>query len=172
MKIEPTKIKDCHIVLLDRHDDDRGFFVELFREPGPGPLAGPWLQGSCSRSRKNVVRGLHVTEYAKLVTCVRGRVFDVVIDPRQASPSYGKWIGAELSPENARQVYVPAGCGHGFMALEDETTVVYLQGGQWDPHKEYAVHWRDPTLQIAWPAADAYSLSAKDEKAPPLYHRA
>ena len=168
MKVEPTGIAGCLIVSLDRHDDERGFLFELFREPGPGsPSAprGPWLQVNCSLSHKNVVRGVHVAPYAKLVTCVAGRAFDVAVDLRPASPSFSKWSAVELSPDNARQLYIPASCGHAFMALEDDTTMVYLQDGLYSPVSDRTVHWRDPTLAIAWPAADRYVLSAKDENA-------
>jgi dTDP-4-dehydrorhamnose 3,5-epimerase len=168
MKAEPTIIADCFIVSLDRHDDERGFFVELFRDLGRQPWAGPWLQANCSRSGKNVVRGLHVAPYAKLVTCVSGRAYDVVVDLRPSSPSYRKWTAVELSPANARQVYIPASCGHGFMSLEEDTTLVYLQAGLYDASRDRTVHWRDSSLGIEWPAADRHILSAKDDQAPRL----
>lgn len=164
MEVIQTAIADCLVLVLNRHADDRGSLTELFRSSRyqAHGLSTPWTQINCSTSRKNVVRGIHSAPFAKLVTCVHGRVFDVVVDLRPGSGTYGRWIGEELSPANGRQVYVPPSCGHGFMALENESIVVYAQTGEYDPKIERTVNWRDPKIGIVWPAAEEYILSPRD----------
>jgi dTDP-4-dehydrorhamnose 3,5-epimerase len=168
MKILPTPIAGCHVIHMDRYPDSRGSFVELFNERRyqESELAGPWKQLNCSHSRKNVVRGIHIVPFAKLVTCVKGRVFDVVVDMRPSSATYLRWFGEYLSEENAVQVHVPSHCGHAFMAVEPDSIVVYAQDAEYDPAAETSVHWRDETIGIAWPDADEYLVSAKDQAAP------
>ena len=170
MQVTPTSIQDCWLLLLDRHADDRGSLTELYRESryAPHNLVGPWQQINCSCSRQNTVRGIHAAPFAKLVSCVAGRVFDVAVDLRPASPTYRRWFGQELSPEKANQLYIPPNCGHAFMALEDNSVVVYAQTAQYQPHVERTIHWRDPAIDIAWPVADTYILSARDRDAPRL----
>lgn len=165
MDVIRKAIADCMVVVLDRHTDARGELTELFRASrySAHGLTTPWTQINCSTSRKNVVRGIHIAPFAKLVSCIHGRVFDVVVDLRPASPSYRRWISEELSPANGRQIYVPPGCGHAFMALEPDSTVVYAQTGEYDPKVERTVHWRDPEIGIVWPVADEYILSPRDK---------
>jgi len=170
MEIRTTAIADCRLLILDRFQDTRGVFAELYRAGryAPSELAPAWRQINCSTSRKNVVRGIHAAPFAKLISCVHGRVFDVVVDLRPASPTYKRWVGQELTPENGLQVYVPPGCGHGFMALEDDSIVVYAQSGEYDPKIERTVHWQDEQIGIQWPAAAEYILSPRDREAPGL----
>jgi dTDP-4-dehydrorhamnose 3,5-epimerase len=168
MKILTTPIAGCQVIVMDRHPDSRGSFVELYNESRyhKGELARDWKQINCSHSRKNVVRGIHIVPFAKLVTCIKGRVFDVVVDMRPSSPTYLRWFADYLSEENAAQVYVPPHCGHAFMAMEPDSILVYAQDAEYDPAVETSVHWRDETIGIAWPYADEYLVSPKDQGAP------
>jgi dTDP-4-dehydrorhamnose 3,5-epimerase len=172
MQLLPTPIHGCFVVALRRFEDERGSFEELYNRQRYRaqdlPIQDDWQQVNCSRSRRNVVRGIHVAPFAKLVTCLRGRVFDVVVDTRPDSPTFRRWHAEELSDDNARQVYVPPGCGHGFMALDEDNLVVYLQTATYDPTVERTVHWRDPGLAIPWPPAERYVVSARDEQGPGL----
>ena len=188
-----TLVNDCLVIYPDRHSDDRGAFFELYNEHryierfiGLRDLSNPkmdniatnilecrWLQTNCSVSNRNVVRGIHLASYAKLVTCVLGRVWDVVVDLRVMSPTYLKWFAIDLAHDrNAEptQIYVPPGCGHGFFSYEDISVVVYQQTGQYDPVNEKCINWRDPTLKIEWPEAPEYILSQKDNEAPYLHN--
>jgi dTDP-4-dehydrorhamnose 3,5-epimerase len=168
MRILTTPIAGCQVIQMDRQPDFRGSFVELFNERRyqQSGLAWPWQQLNCSHSRKNVVRGIHIVPFAKLVTCVKGRVFDVVVDMRPASATYLRWVGEYLSEENAGQVHVPSHCGHAFMAMEPDSIVIYAQDAEYDPAVETSVHWRDETIGITWPDADEYIVSSKDQVAP------
>jgi dTDP-4-dehydrorhamnose 3,5-epimerase len=164
MELMPTPIADCCVLVLDRYADSRGVLTELFRGSryaGHG-LPTAWTQINCSTSAKNVVRGIHIAPFAKLVACVQGRIFDVIVDVRPGSASYRRWVGEELSPTNGRQLYIPPGCGHAFMALEEQSTVVYAQTGEYNPAVERTINWRDPQLGITWPVADKYILSPRD----------
>ena len=155
----------------DRHVDDRGYFQELFNA---NRLDSCWeffppfgtRQINLSQSHANVVRGLHVAPYSKLVSCVRGRLFDVVVDVRENSPTKGRWYGVWLTDQNQKQLLVPRGCAHGFFSAEDCTTMLYAQDGTYSPKEEYAINWRDPEFMIDWPEAVSYNLSSKDSTAP------
>jgi dTDP-4-dehydrorhamnose 3,5-epimerase len=169
MQIIQTPIRDCVVLVIPRFEDDRGFFEELYNEDRYGRAAAldrVWRQANCSRSRRNVVRGLHLAPFAKLVTCLRGEVFDVVVDLRPSSPTYRKWTGWRLSEDNAHQIYVPPDCAHGFMALGEDNLVVYLQTATYNPKGERNLHWRNNDLGIDWPPAVDYIVSARDEQAP------
>jgi dTDP-4-dehydrorhamnose 3,5-epimerase len=172
MQLLPTPIHGCFVVALRRFPDERGSFEEVYNRQRyraqDVPIQDDWQQVNCSRSVRNVVRGIHIAPFAKLVTCLRGRVFDIVVDMRPDSPTYRRWHAEELSDENARQIYVPPACGHGFMGLDEDNLVVYLQTATYDPAVERTIHWRDPRLAIPWPAAERYVVSARDEQAPGL----
>lgn len=112
----------------------------------------PWLQKSWSRSRRHVLRGLHTSTYAKLVTCIRGAVYDVFVDTREGSPTFLKWVGVYLSEKNRRQIYVPAGCAHSFLTLEAVNDVIYLQEGVFNPPEERDLLWNDASVAIPWDA--------------------
>lgn len=180
MKVNRTKIKDCLVVEGDRHFDHRGFFQEIYNDEHaydaalherPGIPRLYWsAQTSFSNSKKNVLRGLHRAEYAKLVTCISGKVFDVVVDLRSNSPTFKEWVGVELSQDNSFQIYVPPGCGHGFLALEDNSSVLYMQSNVWRG-KDVNIRYDDPDLNISWPKPRLdefglahYILSEKDQK--------
>ena len=168
MNVIETEVKGCLLFEPQKYTDERGYFVELFNQSRYGvwfDLVPRWQQVNCSKSHKGVVRGLHVAPFAKLVNCVKGRIFDVAVDPRPDSPTYLKWVGYELSEESGMQLYIPAGCGHGFMALE-ESVVVYLQDSIYDPKAESSIHWQDPIFAISWPCDKGYIVSDKDEVAP------
>jgi dTDP-4-dehydrorhamnose 3,5-epimerase len=167
MKVSTTEIQDCLLFETQNWTDERGYFRELFNQTRY-ELGRDFKQVNCSVSHKDVVRGMHITPFAKLVSCVKGRVFDVAIDPRPDSPTFLKWTGCELSPVNGRQLFVPPFCGHGFMALEDDSIVVYLQDSTYDPKVETSIHWLDPTFAITWPAIKSCIVSAKDDTAPQM----
>ncbi len=154
------------IIEGDKHSDDRGWFQELYSTAGKFPhLIGKERQLNLSCSKKGTVRGMHVASFAKFCTCVKGRVYDVVADLREKSPTYMKWFGIWLDSESLKQIFVPAGCAHGFFALEDDSMFLYLQDGTYAPNNEKQINWRDPKLGISWPYAQEYILSDKDKNA-------
>ena len=134
--------------------DERGFFQELGR--------GEFKQVNWSSSRLGVLRGLHYATYPKLVTCLTGHIFDVAVDCRLDSPTFGKKSYAILDRKNQAQVYIPACFAHGFMALED-SNVVYMQGGEWQ-NDDITVHYADPTIAVEWPGDGGVIVSKKDQE--------
>lgn len=175
LKLTPAGgLEGLLLVEASSYPDDRGVFMESFRADD-WSKAGlpPLLQDNLSRSRKGVVRGLHFqkNEHAvgKLVRCARGRVFDVAVDLRKASPTYGKWAGVELSEEGNRCLWVPAGFAHGFCALTDDAVVTYKVTGYWSAGVDGGVRWNDPAIGVKWPvAASEAVVSAKDAALPLL----
>lgn len=174
MQIELTHVKDCFVVTCDRHEDNRGFFQELFEnnkygmesdefEPRVGYVSKSWKQVNWSHSYPNVLRGVHYAEYEKLVTCITGKIWDVVVDLRPSSPTYLAWVAQELSKDNMKQMFVPKGCGHGFYAFE-ESNVVYLQTGLFAVKGEHTIKYDDPTLGIHWPGQNQI-ISSRDANA-------
>ncbi len=154
------------------HPDPRGHFFELWRADGYAAVGLPaaFVQDNVSRSRRGVIRGLHAqfpVEQGKLVTVLRGAIFDVAVDARRGSPRFGRWAGATLRADEARQLWVPPGFLHGFQALEDDTVVLYKVTGPYDRPSEVAVRWDDLAIGIQWPLSDQI-LSTKDEAAPTL----
>lgn len=167
MEVSKTEVKDCLVLRPIVHTDDRGHFAELFHLERHKLLGDwEWVQVNCSKSKKGVLRGLHVTPFAKLITCVRGAVLDVVADVREDSPTYKKHTSLYIDSPDL-QIFVPPGCAHGFVALEDNTVVVYMQTGMYDPASESSVRWNDPALAIRWPQMDLI-INAKDQGAPCL----
>lgn len=172
MKRLPTRL-DGPILLEPRvFSDARGFFHESFRADllrELGITVG-FVQDNHSRSPRGVLRGMHLQSdgLAKLVRCARGAIFDVVIDARPDSSTFGAWEGFELDDVNLRQVFVPAGFAHGFCALSEQADVIYKQDGYWNPELERAVNYADPQVGIEWPAGIEFKLSEKDAAAPPL----
>lgn len=155
------------------HPDERGSFTEWFKASDFEAATGfPFdlQQANVSYSRAGVLRGLHFADVppgqAKFVICPAGRIFDVVADIRQGSPTFGRWRALELSGENREGVYIPVGFAHGFMALE-ESQVVYLTTSEYDPESEHALSAFDPTLDISWPTEES-TLSTRDGGAPSL----
>lgn len=152
--------------------DARGFFRERYRVEGYRAVGieGPFVQDNHSRSRRGVLRGLHFQRerpQGKLVECVRGAVYDVVVDLRAGSPTFGRWHGTELSDGGGRQLWVPPGLAHGFCVLSDEADVLYSCTDVYRPADEGGVAWDDPDLAIAWPLTEPV-LSEKDRRLPRL----
>jgi len=174
MKIEPTALPDVLILTPNRFGDDRGWFSETFnasRMAAAGLMMG-WVQDNHSMSAKvGTLRGLHYQRpphaQDKLVRCSRGAIFDVAVDIRVGSPSYGKWVGVDLTPENARQLLVPKGFLHGFVTRAPDTEVQYKCSDVYAPDCDGGIRWNDPTIGIDWGVADP-TLSAKDTVAPLL----
>lgn len=170
---EETGIADLIVFAPKRFGDDRGFFSEtwserVFSERG---LAFHWVQDNHSLSRDaGVLRGLHYQappmSQAKLVRCTRGRVWDVAVDVRPGSATYGQWWGLELSAENWKQLLVPRGFLHGFLTLAPDSEVQYKVDAPYSAAHDGAVAWDDPDLAIEWPADEAPKLSDKDRAAP------
>lgn len=155
-------------IQIDFPKDDRGFFMEpwnkrVFAEAG---LDVEFMQEGHSGSTKGVLRGLHYQNMeapmGKLVRCVAGSVYDVAVDLREGSPTYGKWYGVELSAENKKIIYVPVGFAHGFQVTSDYAEVLYKMSNYWDPATEGGIIWNDPTIAIEWPI-DNPTLSEKDK---------
>ncbi|HEX7896840.1 MAG TPA: dTDP-4-dehydrorhamnose 3,5-epimerase [Planctomycetota bacterium] len=155
------------------HGDNRGFFYEAWNRDtyrGLG-IDRAWVQDNVSRSARGVLRGLHfqlARPQAKLVTVLAGEVFDVAVDVRRSSPTFGKWFSTVLSGEKRNLLYIPEGFAHGFQVLSESADFFYKVTDFWSPEDERGVAWNDPALAIPWPLAGAPSLSARDAKLPPL----
>jgi dTDP-4-dehydrorhamnose 3,5-epimerase len=169
MKVTSTTIADVLIIEPKVFGDQRGFFLESFNQREFNAATGTdfsFVQDNHSRSAKNVLRGLHDQAgqpQGKLVRVVRGAVFDVAVDIRPTSPSFGRWFGLELSEENRRQLWVPPGLAHGFLVLSDSAEFLYKTTDYYAPEKERCIVWNDPTLGIDWPLEGGSPvLSAKD----------
>jgi dTDP-4-dehydrorhamnose 3,5-epimerase len=167
-----TKLDDVVLLEPEVHGDARGFMVETFRRDTWAELGieVEFVQHNHSRSARGTLRGLHFqTEpgQAKLVRCPRGRIFDVAVDLRRDSPTYGQWEGYELDDETHRQLFIPVGFGHGFAVLSDEADVTYLLSSAYDPATEAGIAWDDPDVGVAWPVEDPL-LSERDKAAPKL----
>ena len=173
--MSPTKsalpIHGASVTAFDRYGDSRGYFNELYNEEKyECQPAERWKQVSFSSSSKHALRGLHCSPHGKFITCVRGSFYDVIADFREESPTFGRWCGVMLTEHNKKQVFVPAGCGHGFFTFEDDTCALYLQEGCFNPTKEADTHPFDPLFQVAWPVPEGVTpvMSPKDTCAPPL----
>lgn len=169
MKFTATKILDVFILDLQRHEDDRGYFARTFCEAefAEQGLAFNPVQSNLSHNKlAHTLRGMHYHaapyEERKLVRCSAGRIFDVVVDIRPASPSFKHWIGMDLSAENGRGLYIPAGCAHGFLTLEDNSNVFYQMGPAFTPGHDRGFRWDDPEIAIKWPAVPVV-ISEKDQ---------
>ncbi len=174
MNVIPTEIKDVLIIEPKVFGDDRGFFYESFNEnlfrkkTGLNPY---FVQDNHSRSIKNVLRGLHYQiqqPQGKLVRVVVGEVFDVAVDLRQSSPTFGKWVGCVLSAENKRQLWIPEGFAHGFLVLSDVAEFLYKTTNYYAPEYDRTMLWNDPDLAIEWPITSEPILSAKDQVGKPF----
>jgi dTDP-4-dehydrorhamnose 3,5-epimerase len=153
------------------HGDDRGFFVETFREStfAEVGIETTFVQHNHSRSSKGVLRGMHYQlGLAKHVRCARGRILDVVVDIRRSSPWFGQWEAFTLDDENHQQLFVPAGFAHGFVVLSDVADVVYLQDDYYDPEKDRGIAYDDPDVGITWPSGLELTTSERDRRQPRL----
>jgi dTDP-4-dehydrorhamnose 3,5-epimerase len=168
MKIIGTDIQDVLIVEPKVFGDDRGFFFESFNQSQWEEATGvkaPFVQDNHSRSTRGVLRGLHYQikqAQGKLVRCVLGEVFDVAVDIRKSSPTFGKWVGVVLSAENKRQLWVPTGFAHGFLVLSDVAEFLYKTTDYYAPEHERCISWKDPDIDIKWPFDKEPCLSGKD----------
>ena len=174
MKLVETSIPDLIVIEPQVFGDDRGFFLESWSETkfaGLG-LDLTFVQDNHSRSAKGVLRGLHFQNpnpQGKLVRVTAGRVWDVAVDLRRSSPTFGKWEGVELSAENKRMFWVPPGFAHGFLSLEDGTDFLYKCTATYEPANEHSLLWNDPELDIDWPLDGIEpQLAAKDLAGKPL----
>lgn len=168
MQIVQTAIPDVLIIEPNVFGDDRGFFYESFNAKRFAELTGvnaQFVQDNHSKSAKNVLRGLHYQveqPQGKLVRVVAGEVFDVAVDIRQSSATFGQWVGVTLSAANKKQLWVPPGFAHGFLVLQDHTEFLYKTTDYYAPQFERCIAWNDAKLAIDWPLIDAPLLSAKD----------
>jgi dTDP-4-dehydrorhamnose 3,5-epimerase len=172
LNIRPTTLPDVLIVEPKVFGDDRGFFMETYRadEFRAAGIDAVFVQDNHSRSACGVLRGLHYQDpnpQGKLVRCTRGALFDVAVDIRRGSASFGRWFGMELSEANKLMLWIPAGFAHGFCALEEGTDLVYKCTTVYDQAADRAILWNDPDIGIEWPIASPL-LSAKDAVAPRL----
>ncbi|MGT2429932.1 dTDP-4-dehydrorhamnose 3,5-epimerase [Cupriavidus basilensis] len=176
LTIIPTALPDVLILEPKVLRDTRGFFFESFNarefEQATG-LQREFVQDNHSRSVRNVLRGLHYQTrqpQGKLVRVVAGEIFDVAVDIRKQSPTYGKWVGVSLSAENCRQLWVPEGFAHGFMVTSEHADVLYKMTDYYDQQHECAIAWDDPDIGIVWPATQNLILHPRDAGAPALRH--
>jgi dTDP-4-dehydrorhamnose 3,5-epimerase len=171
VNVEPLGLREVLLIKPRAYRDDRGHFLETWREAGYAEHGiGPFVQDNVSVSRRGVLRGLHFQhphDQAKLVCTLQGRIFDVAVDVRVGSPTFGKWVSAELSDENSWQLYIPAGFAHGFVALSDDVVFTYKCSDYYAPDAERTIRWDDPALGITWPASSPI-ITAKDASAPLL----
>ena len=167
-----TKLESVVLVEPDVHGDERGFLVETFREERwrEFGITVDFVQENHSRSGQGILRGLHFQTspgQAKLVRCLRGRIWDVAVDLRRDSPTYRQWEGHELDDELHHQLFVPAGFGHGFCVLSEVADVAYKLSSLYDPSTEAGIAWNDPEVGVEWPISDP-GLSERDKSAPRL----
>src|ERR1039458_4569574 len=170
MKVQSTQIAGVLIVEPVVLGDDRGFFLESFNERAMREIGidAHFVQDNHSRSQRNVLRGLHYQIHqpqGKLVRVVRGTVFDVAVDIRRGSSTFGKWVGVELSAENKRMFWLPPGLAHGFVVLSDSADFLYKATEYYAPKFERTILWNDPDLGIEWPLTGQPILSTKDAAA-------
>jgi len=173
MKVIATSIPEVLIIEPAVFGDSRGFFLECFneREMRAVGIDAHFVQDNHSRSAQNVLRGLHYQidqPQGKLVRVVSGKVFDVAVDLRRNSPTFGKWEGVELTEENKRLLWIPPGFGHGFVVLSDYADFLYKATNYYAPKAERSILWNDPDLGIAWPHQGESKLSAKDAAGTPF----
>lgn len=174
MKIKETPLKDCYIIEPTIFEDERGYFFEKYNEKRFEELTGlngHFVQDNISKSSYGVLRGVHLQKgehaQAKLVSCLEGKVWDVAVDLRKESPTFGQWFGLELTDENKLQLYVPRGFGHGFAVLSDTAVFAYKCDNFYNKESEGAVAWDDADLNIDWKLdLEKVILSEKDKNSP------
>ena len=171
MKATPLAIPEVMLIEPKVFGDDRGFFLESFNQQAFNQATGTdhqFVQDNHSRSKKGVLRGLHyqLPPHAQgtLVRVVRGAVFDVAVDIRRSSPTFGQWVAVELSAENFRQLWVPVGFAHGFVVLSETAEFLYKTTDYYTPSAERCIRWDDPTLNIDWQLSETPQLSGKDQQ--------
>lgn len=175
MEVRQLDIPGAWAITPQLHSDSRGLFFEWLTDRDFSAFAGHRLdvrQANCSVSSAGVLRGLHFAQLppsqAKYVTCLHGSVFDVVVDVRLGSPTFGRWDSVLLDDHDRKSVYISEGLAHGFLALQDNSTVMYLCSAEYDPRHEHTICATDPTLGIDWPSGHELVLSDRDAAAPTL----
>jgi dTDP-4-dehydrorhamnose 3,5-epimerase len=174
MVVLETRLEGLVLIAPTVHGDERGFFLETYREEtwAQAGVSGPFLQDNQSRSKRGTVRGIHFQTHpgqGKLVRCARGVVWDVVVDLRRGSPTFGEWEAVELDDVHGRQLWIPVGFGHGFCVLSDTADFVYKCTNYYDPATEAGFKFDDPAVGIEWPLPkDELLYSQRDDEAPPL----
>jgi len=170
MRFIPTRIPDVVCIEPTVLGDDRGFFMETWHAAkfGAAGIATTFVQDNHSRSRRGTLRGLHYQlnhPQGKLVRCIAGSVFDVAVDLRRSSSTFGQWVGQELSSDDRRELWVPAGFAHGFLVLSESADVIYKCSDHYDPASERTLAWNDPEVGVQWPIAPGLEvlLSVKDQ---------
>jgi dTDP-4-dehydrorhamnose 3,5-epimerase len=169
IRVVPTRIPDVVVIDTDFFEDERGFFMESYHKQrfAENGICEEFVQDNHSRSRRGVLRGFHYQDdsapMGKLVRCLVGAVLDVAVDLRVGSPTFGQWVGVELNAANKRQVLVPQGFGHAFLALADGSEVLYKCSGFYTPSAEGTVAWNDPDIGVEWPIADP-TISQRDQR--------
>jgi dTDP-4-dehydrorhamnose 3,5-epimerase len=173
MRFTETSVTGAYLIEPELHGDARGFFARLWcrEELAARGLTAAFVQCNDSFStRRGTLRGLHYQTppfaEVKLVRCVRGAVFDVLVDLRPHSPTFSRWFGVELTADNRKMLYVPEGCAHGYLTLEDASEVVYPVSRPYRPDAERGIRWNDPLFRVQWPVTESITLSAKDEQWP------
>lgn len=171
MQVTPTKIPDVLIITPKVFGDDRGFFFESYNQQVFNAAVGQdiaFVQDNHSKSAKNVLRGLHYQlppkAQGKLVRVIQGEVFDVAVDLRKGSKTYGQWVGEILSADNKKQVWIPPGFAHGFLTLSETAEFLYKTNDFYSPAHERCLRWDDPSVGIDWPLTGAPLLAAKDQE--------
>jgi dTDP-4-dehydrorhamnose 3,5-epimerase len=172
MKVIPAELPEVLIIEPRMHGDSRGFFFESFQAGryAEAGVPGPFVQDNLSRSVRGTLRGLHFQEpraQGKLVQVLRGSVFDVAVDVRRGSPTFGRWVAVELSEATPRQLWIPPGFAHGFCVLSESADFFYKCTELYAPEAERSIAWNDPAIGIRWPVSEPL-LSAKDRVAPRL----
>ncbi len=174
MKVTPSAVPDVLLIEPTVFGDARGFFLESFNQRAFAQATGlnlNFVQDNHSRSSQGVLRGLHYQieqAQGKLVRVVRGAVFDVAVDIRRDSPSFGQWVGYELSEQNQRQLWIPPGFAHGFLVLSESADFLYKTTQYYSPAHERCIRWNDEQIAIQWPIANVPRLSEKDASGLPL----
>lgn len=171
-EFEKLKIKDVILVKPKVFADNRGFFLESYKKSDfiNAGIDVDFNQDNHSKSTKGVLRGLHyqLPPYgqAKLVRCIRGKIFDVAVDIRKDSETFGQWVGEILSEENKHMLYIPIGFAHGFVVLSDEAELIYKASGEYSPSHDRGIRWDDPTINVEWGSDLEPIISEKDNKQP------
>lgn len=171
LKFKELKIKDVKLIKFRNFSDNRGFFQQNYQygEFSKIGIKNHFIQDNFSLSKKNVLRGLHYQKkfpQAKLITVITGSIFDVAVDLRKSSPTFGKWVGKILSAKNTSHLYIPRGFAHGFLSLDENTIVKYKCDNNYEESDEHGLIWNDPFINIKWPIKQNLIISPKDQLLP------
>lgn len=170
MEFKPTEIPEVIIIKPAVHGDERGFFMETYREEefAAAGIVGPFVQDNHSGSTQGTLRGLHYQiqqAQGKLLQVVNGEIFDVAVDLRRSSSTFGKWVGEILSADNKKQLWIPPGFAHGFYVMSEWANVIYKATAYYAPEWERTIQWNDPEIGIDWPLIDAAKLHVSEKDA-------